>query len=76
MEIDEAKKKGLCFGCGQPGHLNRDCPKKDRKFQVRRLALSDAKKAELIMQDCLRFLVTQWFRHRTLNYLVTFLLPL
>lgn len=50
MEIDEAKKKGLCFGCGQPGHLNRDCPKKDRKFQVRRLELSEAEKAELIKE--------------------------
>ena len=26
---DEAMRKGLCFGCGKPGHLNRDCP--DRK---------------------------------------------
>ena len=23
-------KKGLCFGCGKPGHLNRDCPGKKK----------------------------------------------
>ena len=23
-------KKGLCFGCGKPGHLNRDCPDKNK----------------------------------------------
>ena len=28
----EAMKKGLCFGCGKRGHLNRDCPdKKDKR---------------------------------------------
>jgi hypothetical protein len=27
---DEAMKKGLCFGCGKPGHLNRDCPDKKK----------------------------------------------
>jgi hypothetical protein len=25
---DEALRKGLCFGCGKPGHLNKDCPNK------------------------------------------------
>ena len=24
----EMMKKGLCFGCGKPGHLNKDCPNK------------------------------------------------
>lgn len=24
----EFMKKGLCFGCGKPGHLSRDCPEK------------------------------------------------
>lgn len=28
---DEAMRKGLCFGCGKPGHLNRDCPDKKGK---------------------------------------------
>ena len=27
---EEAMKKGLCFGCGKPGHLNRDCPDKKK----------------------------------------------
>ena len=25
---EEMMKKGLCFGCGKPGHLNKDCPDK------------------------------------------------
>ena len=27
---NEMMKKGLCFGCGKPGHLNRDCPDKKK----------------------------------------------
>ena len=27
---EETMKKGLCFGCGKPGHLNRDCPDKKK----------------------------------------------
>lgn len=27
---EEAMKKGLCFGCGKHGHLNRDCPDKKK----------------------------------------------
>jgi hypothetical protein len=28
-ERSEFLKKGLCFNCKQPGHISRDCPKKD-----------------------------------------------
>ena len=35
MDIDQAKREGRCFGCGEKGHLNRDCPKKEKRFNVR-----------------------------------------
>ena len=35
---DEAMRKGLCFGCGKHGHLNRDCP--DKKKSTRAYALT------------------------------------
>jgi hypothetical protein len=35
MDIDQAKREGRYFGCGEKGHLNRDCPKKEKNFNVR-----------------------------------------
>ena len=32
----EAMKKGLCFGCGKRGHLNRDCPEKKEKKEEKK----------------------------------------
>lgn len=26
MDVDAARSKGLCFGCGEPGHIKRNCP--------------------------------------------------
>ena len=39
----EAMKKGLCFGCGKRGHLNRDCPeKKEEKKEEKKKWTSKA----------------------------------
>jgi Zinc knuckle/Retrotransposon gag protein len=48
MDVDQAKAKGLCFRCGKPGHMARNCPDKP-KFQVRALTaeLTKEEKEEL-----------------------------
>jgi Zinc knuckle/Retrotransposon gag protein len=48
MDVDQAKAKGLCFRCGKPGHMARNCPDKP-KFQVRTLTaeLTKEEKEEL-----------------------------
>jgi hypothetical protein len=33
--------KGRCFGCGEQGHLSRDCPTKPRRLAVSEAALAD-----------------------------------
>ena len=33
MDIDKARKSGLCFRCGKPGHISRNCPDK-KGFQI------------------------------------------
>jgi len=47
VELDVARAKGLCFRCGKPGHMSRNCPDKG-KFQVRSLVseLTDDEKRE------------------------------
>ena len=34
MDIDKARQSGLCFRCGKPGHISRNCPDK-KGFQIR-----------------------------------------
>jgi Retrotransposon gag protein/Zinc knuckle len=48
MDVDQAKAKGLCFHCGKPGHMARNCPDKP-KLQVRTITaeLSKEEKEEL-----------------------------
>ena len=48
MDIDKARQSGLCFKCGKPSHILRNCP--DRKaFQIRSIVegLNDEEKKEL-----------------------------
>jgi hypothetical protein len=52
MDLDEMRRKGLCFKCQKRGHLSRDCPEKRKviKTQVRGLfdELSAEDKKELL----------------------------
>ena len=36
MDLDEARRKGLCFRCGRQGHIGRNCPDK-KTTDVRRM---------------------------------------
>ena len=48
MDIDKARQSGLCFRCGKPGHISRNCPDK-KGFQIRSIVegLNDEEKKEL-----------------------------
>ncbi|EKM49030.1 uncharacterized protein PHACADRAFT_202101 [Phanerochaete carnosa HHB-10118-sp] len=35
MELDQARRLGLCFRCGEKGHLSRNCPNRQQTQQVR-----------------------------------------
>jgi Zinc knuckle len=48
MDIDKARQSGLCFRCGKPGHISRNCPDK-KGFQIRSIieGLTDEEKKAL-----------------------------
>ena len=48
MDIDKVRQSGLCFKCGKPGHISRNCPDK-KAFQIRSIVegLNDEEKEEL-----------------------------
>ncbi|CDO72201.1 hypothetical protein BN946_scf184970.g53 [Trametes cinnabarina] len=50
MDIDAARRRGMCFTCGQRGHIQRDCP--NRKIVVRNLVqqLSVEDRSELLKE--------------------------
>ncbi|EKM58883.1 uncharacterized protein PHACADRAFT_205102 [Phanerochaete carnosa HHB-10118-sp] len=35
MDLDQARRQGLCFRCGQQGHISRNCPNRQQAQQVR-----------------------------------------
>jgi hypothetical protein len=46
MDIDAAKRQGLCFHCGQKGHLSRFCPNR-KPSQIRHINMADMTQEEL-----------------------------
>ena len=61
MDLDEMRRKGLCFTCKKRGHLARDCPDAPRrKVQVRGMfdSLDDSDKKEL-RDELLKFLAAE-----------------
>ena len=41
MDIDAARRAGLCFHCHKPGHISKFCPNK--RVNIRQLAASLSK---------------------------------
>ena len=51
----EAMKKGLCFGCGKRGHLNKDCPDKKEKKEEKKEEKKKWTSKELQIHVCALF---------------------
>jgi hypothetical protein len=46
MDLDAAKRAGLCYGCGTKGHMIADCPKKP-PIQIRQVDVSSYSKEQM-----------------------------
>jgi hypothetical protein len=56
MDIDRARRQGLCFNCQQRGHLARDCPEPRRRpYQVRQMIDPDN-----MSEDDYKFVIGKW----------------
>ena len=59
----EAMKKGLCFGCGKHGHLNKDCPDKRGKKAEEKKKRRRSGLAKSCKHMCKRFLIP-WMKKK------------
>src|SRR4051794_23038903 len=57
MDIDRARRQGLCFNCQERGHLAKDCPKPRRQPQGARRLLIDP---ETMSEDDYKLVIGCW----------------
>jgi len=68
MDLDESRRKGLCFSCGQQGHISRFCPNKRRPAQVRQQEQVASFDVRELDHDGMKRLVTEWQTARDAKY--------